>query len=358
MWSELTQIKYAFMKFHTPREINLILTADSSKLSSADYESLNLSSINYKSLAYHCADGVPPALRALYCTWKDAGLIEELPQSGSLEYLIKQGVCLLNRNKANAAELKDTRELIYKLQELKPIIVIDDIGDLRGPNVLPNCADSFRVINDMLHSYGYKKINFDPRPEIEREFKANARTVVVFTDGSCYPNKKTSEARGGYAVKFAIGPLSDTCLYGSITNNPYATNQRAEARAIYMTMQYADLRGDEWDKLIICTDSQFWISMFMAFMPKWSAEKFATMQNPDLTKPMYNLYKKIRRGKIIEFRHIPAHDSAKWSHEPVNSYKRFCYMQNDHVDRQANWARVHCDIGQDVTEINGEPIDI
>lgn len=344
--------------FCQPLEINLILTA------------LNPGP-NCEGLAFHCADGVPQQLRVLYTMWRDAGLIEQLPTSGTLHYLAKQGVLLLNRcwlanstTEARAECLEITRNLIYKIAALKPVVVIDQLGDLHGPNILPFHADSFARVNQILHQYGFKKINFDPRSEIEREFNLYESaselcdiTAVVFTDGSCYPNKKTPDALGGYAVKFALGALSDTVLYGSIQNRPhYATNQRAEGQAIYETLKYAQLRNDEFTRLIICTDSQFWISMFTSFMPKWSAEKFASMQNSDMTIPMYALYKQL--NKRVEFRHIPAHDSARWSREPRASYKRFCYVTNDFVDHLATHARVHCKPGEHKIEINGELIDL
>jgi ribonuclease HI len=340
--------------FCQPIEINLILTASAP-------------GPNCEGLAFHCADGVPQPLRELYTMWRDVGLIEQLPTSGTLYYLAKQGVLLLNRcwlakptAEARAECLKVTQNLIYKIAELKPVVVIDQVGDLHGPNILPFCAESFAQVNRILHQYGFKKINFDPRSEIEREFNLCDRSAVVFTDGSCYPNKKTPDALGGYAVKFALGAIADTVLYGNIQNRPvYATNQRAEGQAIYETLKYMQLRNDELDRLIICTDSQFWISMFTAFMPKWSAEKFASMQNPDMTVPIYALYKQlIREGKRIEFRHIPAHDSARWSREPANSYKRFCYIHNDFVDHHATYARVHCKPGDNLVEINGELIDL
>jgi ribonuclease HI len=182
---------------------------------------------------------------------------------------------------------------------------------------------------------------------------------VCFTDGSCFPNKKVPAACGGYAARFVLGNLADTILCGNIQNRPvYATNQRAEGKAIYEALKYAWLRADEFENLIICTDSQFWISMFTQYMPKWTAEKFASMQNSDMTAPLHALYKKITARHGVRFIHIPAHDSQGWSRAPAGSYPLFCYTHNDFVDRRATHARVHMQPGTDTVEIDGQAVDI
>jgi ribonuclease HI len=171
---------------------------------------------------------------------------------------------------------------------------------------------------------------------------------IIFTDGSCHPNKATKDARAGYAAVFASGPFKDTVLYGSIdVSEHFASNQRAEGMAVYKTLLYlADRPG--WNKAIIVSDSDFWIKMFLVYMPNWSADKFGEKKNPDLTRPMYALFRKMTdSGKIIEFSHVKSHDKNGWSTRPKDSYEYFCYLNNERADKQANIARTTLAPGTD-----------
>ena len=339
-----------FAAWCEPRDIRIILTANEPGPQCAG-------------LAYHCTDGVPPQTRALYTALLDAGLIKQIPLTGSLIHLAKQGVMLLNRvlnPKFRAESIQWTRDLIYRLTVAHQcILVIDSMGDLRGPAILPMTGAGLLAANTALHNWGFPRIVYDMQSEVERGLNMQGITSVCFTDGSCFPNKKVPAACGGYAVRFVLGNLADTVLYGNIQNRPlYATNQRAEGEAIHAALKYAWLRADEFENLIICTDSQFWISMFTQYMPRWTADKFATMQNSDMTIPLNTLYKKIAARHGVRFIHIPAHDSLGWSRAPAGSYHLFCYTHNDFVDRKATYARVHLQPGTDTVEIDGQTVDI
>ena len=168
--------------------------------------------------------------------------------------------------------------------------------------------------------------------------------IVVFTDGSCNPNKLCPEAIGSYAVCFVIGPMRDQILYGKLDNSVYyASNQRAEGTAIYKTLQHLYDNIDLWTSACIVSDSDFWIKMFTNYMPQWDLKgiDFSTKLNSDLTCVMYTMFKTltIEHEKNIEFRHCKSHNKSNWADKPVDSYEYFCYLQNSYVDTLATFAR-------------------
>jgi uracil-DNA glycosylase len=168
--------------------------------------------------------------------------------------------------------------------------------------------------------------------------------IVVFTDGSCNPNKLCPEAIGSYAACFVIGPMQDTILYGKLdTSIHYASNQRAEGTAIYKTLQHLYENLDQWTSACIVSDSDFWIKMFTTYMPQWDLKgiSFSTKLNSDITSVMYNMYKMltIEHEKNIEFRHCKSHNKSNWGSKPADSYEYFCYLQNSYVDTLATFAR-------------------
>ena len=177
--------------------------------------------------------------------------------------------------------------------------------------------------------------------------KNNIRTVVAFTDGSCYPNNSSKDARGGFAVSFALNSLQDINIIGNIpiTHHP-ATNQRAEGFAILHTLQFLKKHINCWDRCVIITDSKFWIQMFEIYMPNWSKETFAQKKNSDMTNIMYDLYLALIATKTIEFRHIASHGKSGWDKKPKRSYEYFCYVQNKYVDELASYARLGVPLGE------------
>jgi uracil-DNA glycosylase len=194
----------------------------------------------------------------------------------------------------------------------------------------------------------------DPLLKTKLKFEMTDRKQVVFTDGSCNPNKLCPEAIAGYAAVFVLGTMKDVILYGNINNRPhYASNQRAEGFAILKTLEYLKAHIVDWDEVVIVTDSQFWISMFETYMPAWvrSNTDFEEKKNPDLTVKMWSTYSSlIAQQKEIEFRHIKSHGKNGWNNKPEDSYEFFCYYQNEYIDSLAGYARTNLKPGEDVVD--------
>jgi ribonuclease HI len=181
------------------------------------------------------------------------------------------------------------------------------------------------------------------------------RKTVIFTDGSCAPNKTSPESMAGFAICFALGQFSNTVIYGNIANRPhYATSQRGEGTAIFRALQYLDEHKDKWDSVVIISDSDFWIKMFNIYMPSWEREEtqFTEKKNSDLTVPMWDLYKKITMEyvKEVEFRHIKSHNKDNWGSSDIDSYEYFCFQNNKFVDEFANYARINLKPGSEVID--------
>ena len=285
-------------------------------------------------LAFSCLTGIPASLKNIYRSLLKQKLIKELPETGDLTSWASQGVLLINTalttNPGKPLAHKKiwenyTRDLITRLSELRTMVFIlwgdkakalrDSISHIavvlewghpsplaRNANFI-NCTN-FNETNSVLVKLGEKPIDWnvvnlnnlnniddDFSPNVHATFGNNPRTQVLFTDGSCFPNKSCPESVGGYAAVIAYGSFKDTTFYGNIDNKvEYATNQRAEGFAIYYALEYLKPRIDDWDAVIIITDSQFWIDMFCKYMPAWKKNnKFAEKKNPDLTVKLWDL---------------------------------------------------------------------
>ncbi len=331
-------------------------------------------------LAFSCLTGVPASLRNIYkCLFKH-GLINDIPESGNLDYWASQGVLLINTafttvvgksNEHVADWLEYSTNLIEKIAKLRPIVfmlwgnhakrfepIINDANEQSiiytwsHPSPLAQTKQSFiecphfTDANKLLMKLGHEPIDWNiepPKTEVEIAFRAGPKTQVVFTDGSCYPNKSSPESRGGYAAAFALGTMKDTILYGNIDITvAYASNQRAEGVAIWKTMEYLRDHIDEWEDVIIVSDSEFWIKMFEDYMPSWErTDKFEEKKNPDMTKPMWELYSELTNGhgKTVQFRHMKSHGKDGWHKKEEGSYEYFCFINNKYVDELAGYAR-------------------
>ena len=330
-------------------------------------------------LAFSCLSNIPGSLKNIYKCLQANKLINEFPSDGNLEYWATQGVLLINRSlttligKPNShANLWDeyTKKLVNTISKRKPIIfmlwgnnarelsdIIDEksiIYEWTHPSPLAQSKQSFLQCphfsdaNKLLIKLGVDPINWntsEPKTDIEKSFGADAKTQVVFTDGSCYPNRSCPEARGGYAASFALGTMKDTIIYGNLdTKVAYATNQRAEGVAMLKVFEYLLDHIDEFEECIIVSDSDFWIKMFEQYMPSWArTNKFDEKKNPDLTKIMWSTYKKLTNdhGKTIQFRHMKSHGKDRWQDKKEGSYEYFCFVNNKYVDNLASYARSH-----------------
>lgn len=213
----------------------------------------------------------------------------------------------------------------------------------------------FNFTNEYLIKNGLLPINWETTTiysDIRYKLNYNYDTIVAFTDGSCYPNKKCKEAVAGYSVHFPIGAYVHTDIYGSLDNTKeYATNIRAEGYAIYKTMKFC-YKNTNWKKLIIITDSMFWIDMIYRYIPEWEFNNIDINEkkNADIIKKIYKIYKKLNNEKEVVLRHVKGHNKNKWSEFPYDSYEYFCYTNNDYVDSLAGYARNNLEIGQEIIE--------
>lgn len=340
-------------------------------------------------LAFSCMSHIPASLNNIYKCLLKHKLINDLPETGNLDYWATQGVLLINSalttviGKPNEhADIWNEYviEIIKKVAKLRPIIFMlwgnnaksfeDIIVESNNKSIIYtwshpspmaqsrqsfiNCPH-FIDANKLLIKLGHEPIDWNTEPvksDVEVAFHSGPKTQVVFTDGSCMPNKSCPASRGGYAASFTLGTMKDVILYGSIEcKQVFASNQRAEGMAIWRTLMYLKDRVDEWEEVIIVTDSEFWIKMFEVYMPTWArTDKFSEKKNPDMTKPMYELYYELinEYGKTIEFRHIKSHGKDGWNKYEDGTYEYFCFVNNDYVDKLAGHARIELEPGNHI----------
>ena len=170
-------------------------------------------------------------------------------------------------------------------------------------------------------------------------YKTDHRINIIFTDGSCLKNGKKNSS-GGYASLFVNGPYKGNLIYGKVQDDVVkATNIRAEYFGIISSLEKLQSGlTDNWYAAIIYTDSEFWIKMLYEYMPKWNSAKFDTKANPDLTKPLWKLWKELQASnKEISLRNVFAHNKDK-SATSTDPFKRFCHDNNAIVDNIAGIA--------------------
>jgi uracil-DNA glycosylase len=326
-----------------------------------------------KDLNNDCIYNIFQAMRLT--TLEQKSNITLLNQNADLTYLAKQGVLLLNttltKTNVNVSNIHEeiweqyTKMLIGEIAKLRPIIFLlwgdtlynkfaDHISKSNEQSIILNWSnpsvksikrpfekcDHFIQINKILPKLGHDKlIYFDQKTKFELYLDINKEinNLVVYTDGSAYPNNSSTISRAGYACCFYYGNYKNMCLYGNIeVDVAPASNIRAEAAALYRTMLFLSTNLN-WDKCIIITDSEFWIKMYDTYMPKWEKDNtFSSKKNYDITLPMYNLYKTLKSK--IKLIHVYAH-TKKYEKYPKDTYEYISYIQNDYVDKLANYAR-------------------
>ena len=236
-------------------------------------------------------------------------------------------------------------------------IFIDETLEYCSSDTEEDTTDINNLVNEQFKANPVYEIpveSVSKSDKLSTYFDKSPDKVIVFTDGSCYPNKKVPEAIAGYASCFALGPYKDTLLYGNIDNKKhYASNIRAEGMAIWKIFKYL-AKNKKWKKCVIVTDSDLWVKMFISYMPDWEhyGIDFHERLNPDMTIPMYDAYKRYASiGKEIQFLHIKSHiTKKKLTSYKKNSIEYFCYYNNDYVDKMANYARTNLKPGQHLEE--------
>lgn len=355
-------------------------------------------------LAFSCLTNIPGSLRNIYKCLIDHSYLMRMPKTGDLTKWAEQGVLLLNCalttkvkkpgkhlriwepytnqliNKISRQKIKIVNEETKKKYIHRPVFMLwGNFAKNKKSHVYSKChmleyahpsplaqsrcsfklCDHFIKVNKLLTKHKLPEIDWNPeetKSAVDYVLNMNERKTVIFTDGSCYPNNSSAESKGGYAASFALGVFQDTVLYGSIQNKPHhATNNRAEGMAIYKTLEYLKVNADEWDECVFICDTEFWIKMFEQYMPMWERRNidFRSKKNPDMSIPMWKLYKSLTTefDKEIEFRHIKSHNKDGWLSYPKQSYEYFCATNNNYIDELAGYARLKNTPGEDVIDV-------
>lgn len=165
-----------------------------------------------------------------------------------------------------------------------------------------------------------KKVSF-------KDLKQHEDKTVVFTDGCCINNGKTSgKILGGYGVFFGYG--DERNLAEPYYDNP--TNNKTELYAIIKAMEIMipTLTKDKKHKLYIFTDSIYSLKSFTEWADKWEKNGWkksgGIIKNIELIKKGYNLYKKYKSQiRIVK---VKAHTGDK----------NIVAVYNDMADKLAN----------------------
>ena len=233
-------------------------------------------------------------------------------------------------------------------------------------------CNHFSYANKLLLEDGETPINWNITPLIKSEYQTNqqkdqsqnqekkdiysdANSIlgisplhhVIFTDGSCNPNNKSKESRAGYALCFVSGPKINTVVYGNIdVSEHYASNIRAEGYAIIRALEIVS-NSENWNKVTIVSDCEFWINMIENYMPKWKQTTFLEKTNSDLTRRMWNIYNDVSKKCCIKLVHVRSHNKEGWKSFKPGTFERFCYDKNDYVDKMCSYARLNLKPGEE-----------
>jgi uracil-DNA glycosylase len=327
---------------------------------------------------------IPPSLKNIYACLKNKKLIQEPPNHANLTEWASKGILLINaalstelgtpakhsriwasyiielmKNLSNYGRNNGVK-YVYLLwgnfaQKFKPFIddTHHDVLEWLHPSPMAqsraaeerkfiNC-DHFTTCTELYNiDWSLTSLGSEIESEIESEEKTprviecDPMTIQAFTDGSC-ENNGSEEAIGGFAAIFVGGALKGKKLRGKIATN--ASNIRAEGKAIICVLErLKKIEIDVWTKAQIFSDSQFWINMLLKFMPKWTSEKFEKQKNPDITKKLWKLWNSFP-SHVLEIIYVPAHNKLNWENS-ADEYERWCYTNNDAVDKLANRARL------------------
>ena len=137
-------------------------------------------------------------------------------------------------------------------------------------------------------------------------YKSNKKNhIVVYTDGSCVGNGKSS-AIGGIGIHFPNKELKDI---SKIYKDGYCTNQKTELCAILTALRYIKHNLDlQKFKICIKTDSQYSIDCITKWVYGWIKNGWMTknntpVANKEFIEPIYQYYERYD----IVFDHVDAH---------------------------------------------------
>ena len=357
-------------------------------------------------LAFSSMTNISPSLKNIYKCLLNHKLINELPKTGNLTNWAKQGILLLNTclttelgkplahkklweeytglliDKISAYKYNRGIDLLFMLwgkyaQTMEYYISTSECNILTWCHPSPLAQVKCKENSKFIHCDHFKiatdkfNINWDPLYEgsnysnriekISTIVKTNKFTLdldidkwvdsvkytndkcVVFTDGSCHPNNKSKESKGGYAILFTSGQFKKYTMYGKLnTDVYYASNIRAEGICLIKIFEHIIEYNINIDHDIM-TDSQFWIDMINKYIPSWIKKgiDFETKSNSDMTTLIWELYEKASIKCNINLIHVRSHNKNGWKDKEIGSYERFCYECNNIVDQMANYARLN-----------------
>jgi uracil-DNA glycosylase len=342
-------------------------------------------------LSFSCLGSVPKSLKNIYRCLLNTGEIKCMPTGGDLSSWARQGVLLLNVGLTTEVKIAGAHLKLWQPYTEAIIKLICDYHCNKGNQLVfmlwGNFARAFKshidtdfhVVMEYTHpsplaqsrtnkfidcnhfTKANKFLVADDRAPIDwnsinpkqdpytKILDMNETHHIVFTDGSCHPNNKSKDSRAGWASLFVSGCLKNKVICGNLDiSKVYASNIRAEGYAIIRALEMID--SEKWNKITIITDCMFWIEMCEKYMGKWKPESFKQKTNSDLTTRMWFIYNKLSRIGDVIFMHVRSHNKEGWKGFPENSFERFCYDNNDYVDKKCNYARIKLQPCNEITE--------
>lgn len=130
--------------------------------------------------------------------------------------------------------------------------------------------------------------------------------VVVFTDGACANNGRSS-AKAGYAVWFPAH--SDWSVSGRVPETDSQTNQRAELLAIHTAVRIMEEKGCQDEDIVIYTDSEYSMNCLTKWLPGWVSRGWKTsagsaVLHQDLIRETSGRLAKFKSHRFV---HVRAH---------------------------------------------------
>lgn len=337
---------------------------------------------------------IPPSLKNIYKCLIKCGLLNKMPETADLSVWSKRGVLLLNSaltttvgnsnshqslwkkytdliiKKISENAAKKNKTLIFMLWGKEAQSKIEFIDNshiiLKATHPSPlaqNCEEKYKFVNCNDFLYANKTLKKLAKENNSSEigpinWSLEKKIIEVYTDGSAYPNKQILKAKNGYACMFTRGCLENLVICGSSpqfvihpfnNNKIYSTAPRAEGTAILKASAKCNsLPTDQWDELHIITDSELWYNMITNYMPGWErgGNDFNNNKNPDITKELWKIWKKLNEKGCAVIRHINSHgkNGLKDANEGTRDY--YDFKNNKTVDELANMSRKQLEYGE------------
>jgi len=121
--------------------------------------------------------------------------------------------------------------------------------------------------------------------------------ITVYTDGSCFKNKK-----GGNASVFLQNNVILFCLIEKCEDT---TNNREELKAVINTLEYL---SDYEEKILVCSDSKYVIKGITEWIYSWEKKNYKNIKNSDLWKRLLTLKK-----SNCSFKKVKAHSGDRFN---------------------------------------------